>query len=183
MNKAQADGSVQLSIADREEWQAAVKANKQLPAEKRRYFILDYIKDGADLDCMVIEAPVNVYRTWIREHMASKRNRDAGKGYQILSLDAPVADSDGVETMFDTISAGGSVEESICVEMLLTDLRETLAAWKSWANDLLDIYLQGRKRSCTELMAQKYSVSSQVIRKYKRQFEDFVKKIFEGVSF
>ena len=105
MNKAQADGSVQLSVTDREEWQAVVKANKQIPAEKRRYFILDYIKDGADLDCMIIEAPVDVYRTWIREHMASKRNRDAGKAYQHFSVDAPVTDSDGVETLLDTISA------------------------------------------------------------------------------
>ena len=148
INKAQADGNVQLSIADREEWKDVVKANKKLPAEKRRYFILDYIKDGTDLDCMVIEAPVDVYRTWIREHMASKRNRDAGKGYQIFSLDAPVADSDGVETLLDTISAGGSVEECICGEMLLIDLREALAAWKPWGNDLLEIYLQGQKRTC-----------------------------------
>lgn len=183
ISKPQADGSIQLSITDREEWLAVVKANKQLPAEKRRYFILDYIKDGTDLDCMVIEAPIDVYRSWIREHMASKRNRDAGKEYEHLSMDAPVVGSDGVVTLLDTISAGNSVEESVCGEMLMAELREALAAWKPWANDLLDIYLRGKKRSCTEFMAQKYSVSPQVIRKYKRQFEDFVKNFFEGVSF
>lgn len=145
INKPQVGGTVQLSVADREEWQAVVKANKRSSAEQRRYFIFDYIKDGADLDCIVMEAPVDAYRAWIREHMASKRSRESGKGFQILSADAPVADCDGVETLLDTISAGNSVEESVCGEMLLTDLWDELATWKPWANDLLELYLHGKK--------------------------------------
>ena len=182
INKQQTDGIIRLSVADRAEWLAVVRANRELPTEQRRYFIVDYIKDGTDLDCMVMEVPADAYRVWIRGYMAEKRNREAGKGYQLLSADAPAADSDGLG-LLDTISAGCSVEEYVCGEMLLADLREALAAWKPWANDLLDVYLQGKKRSCTEFLSQKYSVSSQVIRKYKRQFENFVKKFLGSVSF
>ena len=35
----------------------------------------------------------------------------------------------------------------------------------------------------TEIMAQKYSVSSRMVRKYKKQFENFIKKFFETVPF
>ena len=55
VNKRQSDGTVRLSVADHAEWLAVVKANRELPAEQRRYFIVDYIKDGTDLDCMVTE--------------------------------------------------------------------------------------------------------------------------------
>lgn len=183
INKPQAGGSVQLSISNREEWQAVVRANKQLPSEQRRYFILDYIKDGTDLDCMVMEAPIDVYRNWIREHMTSKRNREAGKGYQFLSVDAPVADRDGLGTLLDTISADSSVEEIVCGEMVLTDLQDALAAWKPWANDLLELYLQGQKRTCSDMLAKQYGISQRMIRKYKVQFEEFVKNFFEEVPF
>ena len=182
INKRRSDGTVRLSVADRAEWLAVVKANRELPTGQRRYFIVDYIKDGTDLDCMVMEAPVDVYRVWIRGYMAEKRNRETGKGYQLLSADAPAACGDGLG-LLDTISAGCSVEEYVCGEMLLADLREALATWKPWANDLLDVYLQGKKRSCTEFLSQKYSVSPQVIRKYKRQFEDFIKNFLGSVSF
>ena len=182
INKQQTDGTVRLSVADHAEWLAVVKANRELPAEQRRYFIVDYIKDGTDLDCMVMEAPVDVYRVWIRGYMAGKRNREAGKGYQLLSADAPAADSGGFG-LLDTISAGCSVEENVCGEILLADLREALAAWKPWANDLLDIYLQGHKRTCSDVLAKRYSISQRMVRKYKVQFEDFVKKFFEAVPF
>ena len=48
---------------------------------------------------------------------------------------------------------------------------------------MLEQYLAGRKRSCSADMAEKYGVSEQVIRKYKRQFEEFIRKFFEGISF
>lgn len=183
MNKPQADGSVALSAVPYSEWAEVVKANQQLPAEQRRYFILDYIEDGSELDCMVIEAPADEYRVWIREHMASKRNREAGKNFQFLSLDAALSGNDEFETLLDYIPSANGTEE-IAYEQLLTEaLRKELAAWRPWANDLLDMYLRGKKRDCTDELAQKYAVSPQVIRKYKRQFEDFIKKYLGGVSF
>ena len=75
INKPQADGSIRLSIADREEWQAVVKVNKQVPLELQRYFIRDCIADGSDLDWMIIETTREEYLAWHREHTASARNR------------------------------------------------------------------------------------------------------------
>ena len=67
--------------------------------------------------------------------------------------------------------------------VLIDELKIRLTAWKPWAAELLAHYLAGRKKSCTAVMAEKYGVSEQVIRKYKRQFEAFVKKFLAGVSF
>ena len=75
-------------------------------------------------------------------------------------------------------------EQSIETQnQLMDELKKQLFAWKPWAVDLLAYYLAGKKKSCTAAMAKKYGVSEQVIRKYKRQFEKFVKNFFEGVSF
>ena len=71
----------------------------------------------------------------------------------------------------------------VCTPKVLPKLKKQLFAWKPWAADLLAYYLAGKKKSCTAAMAKKYGVSEQVIRKYKRQFEKFVKNFFEGVSF
>ena len=87
MNQAQPDGSVGLAVVSSAEWLDAVRQNKHLPAEQQRHFIIDYIADGDELDRMVIEAPIEEYRKWHREHMASERNRQAGKNMQKLSID------------------------------------------------------------------------------------------------
>lgn len=183
INKLQADGSVQLSIADHKEWQAVVRANKQLPAEQRRYFILDYIKDGADLDCMVIETSLEEYRDWDRSRLAEKRNRRAGQVFQQLSLDASLNDSEASGTLLDMIAAEDQVETEACDIVLMDELKKALAEWKPWASELLELYLNGQKRTCTSILAKKYGVSPQVIRKYKRQFAEFIKIFLEGVSF
>lgn len=75
------------------------------------------------------------------------------------------------------------MEAAVISEMIMDELEKQLFAWKPWAADLLAYYLAGKKKSCTAAMAKKYGVSEQVIRKYKRQFEKFVKNFFEGVSF
>lgn len=183
INKPQADGTVGLSLATCDEWINVVKTNKHLPPEQRRYFILDYIMDGDNLDRMVIEAPFPEYQTWIKEHMARKRNHKAGEKHQHLSLDAKLFDGGGTETLLDVIPAVVSAEETACGQMLAAALRQYLATWKPWANDLLDAYLRGERRTCTNKLAQKYGVSVQVIRKYKRQFEQLVKDFLAGVSF
>lgn len=183
MNKTQADGSIQLSIVTHEEWLAVVKANKQLPLERQRYFIRDYIADGSDMDWIIIETSREDYLAWHREQTASERNRTWVQTFQKLSLDAEVSIEDGTTTLHDVISDANCIEENCCSQLWVEDLRMALKGWKPWANDLLDMYLQGKGRSCTELLSKKYSVSPQVIRKYKRQLEEFVKKFFEGVSF
>ena len=66
---------------------------------------------------------------------------------------------------------------------MIDELKKTLADWKPWANDMLEMYLNGQKRACTDILARKYGVSSQIIRKYKRQFEKFIKIFWRDVSF
>lgn len=183
INKPQADGSIQLTIVDREEWRIVVKANKLLPIERRRYFILDYIKDGTDLDCMVIETSLEEYRAWDRSRPAEKQNRRAGQVFQQLSLDAPLSDSEDSGTLLELVAAEDQVEAAACDIVLMYELKKALAMWKPWANELLELYLNGQKRTCTNILAKKYDVSPQVIRKYKRQFEAFIKKFLGGVSF
>ena len=76
-----------------------------------------------------------------------------------------------------------NMEAAVIDDILMDELKKQLSNWKPWAADMLEQYLAGRKRSCSADMAEKYGVSEQVIRKYKRQFEEFIRKFFEGISF
>lgn len=183
LNKIQSDGNVRLSIATFEEWLAVVNDNKSLPATQQRFFIVDCIADGDNMDRMVMETTAEEYRKWNRDRMASARNRALGKSYQILSLDAPLQTKDVSLDLRDALSSGEQVEEQVCSTILEAELRIALTTWKPWANDMLDCYLGGERRTCTDILSAKYGVSPQVIRKYKRQFEKFVKNFLGGVSF
>jgi len=183
IKKKQEDGSVCLSVGSAAEWLAVVEANKQLPAEQRRYFILDYIADGDDLDRMVIEAPAEDYRVWHNEHMAAQRNRALGKGYKFLSLDAVKASENGPVRLSDILPSSEQLEETASCQVLMEELREKLIKWRPWGNDLLDMYLDGQKRNCSAMLAEKYGVSQRMVRKYKCQFENFVKNFLAGVPF
>lgn len=183
LNKQQPDGTVQLEIATYDEWLGLVEANKLLPPSQRRYFIRDYIADGYELDCMVIEVSRQEYCTWNREHMAAERNRSTGKKFQHLSLDVKLFSADEGESLQDSLITANLMEDMVCERMLIENLRVSLAHWKPWANGLLDLYLQGQKKSCTAALAAKYGVSQQTARKYKRQFENFIKNFLSDVSF
>lgn len=183
MNKTQADGSIQLSIVTHEEWLAVVKANKQLPLERQRYFIRDYIADGSDMDWMIIETTREDYLAWHREQAASERNRAWVQTFQKLSLDAEVSIEDGTTTLHDVIPDTNCIEENCCSQLWIEDLRRALRGWKPWANDLLDMYLQGQGRSCADVLARKYGISQRMIRKYKVQFKNFIKNFCSVVPF
>ena len=75
-------------------------------------------------------------------------------------------------TLLECLGSMEDMEAAVISEMIMDELKKQLFAWKPWAADLLAQYLAG-----------KYGVSEQVIRKYKRQFEIFVKNFFAGVSF
>ena len=182
VNQVQPDGSVCLAEATAKEWYAITHENKNLPAEQQRYFISDYIVEDHTLDRMVIEVSADYYRQWHREHIAAERNRAFENKFQHISADAELFD-DEVECVWDVIPTDALVEDTVCNRMLFQELEKRLAEWKPWANDLLRLYLQGERRTCTEILAQKYGVSSQAVRKYKRQFEEFLKKFLEVVSF
>lgn len=183
INKTLSDGTVQLSIATFEEWLAVVNANKSLPVCQQRYFIVESIVEGHDMDRIVIESTAEEYRKWNRGPMASARNRVLSKNYQVLSLDVPVRVKDTMLNLKDALKSDEDVEEQACFQMLETQLRDALTAWKPWAADMLDCYLRGKRRSCTDILSAKYRVSPQVVRKYKRQFEKFIKNFLGGVSF
>ena len=51
----QVNGVRRLVVATPAEWDAILKENRGLPAERRRYFIKDCFADGDELDCMYIE--------------------------------------------------------------------------------------------------------------------------------
>lgn len=115
--------------------------------------------------------------------MASVRNQARGKRFQHLSFETMAfqkkrASEDGVSYVPDD-----QVENLVCDKAILLELRKELAAWKPWGNDLLDLYLLGQKRVCTKILTRKYGVSPQTARKYRRQFEEYIKKYFLGVSF
>lgn len=183
INKAQPDGSIKLSVVSVSEWLDVIKENKGLPIEQRRYFIHDYIADGGNLDCIIIETSLAEYREWDKRRLTEKQNRRARQGFQHLSLDAPHSAFEGSGSLMDLVAADTQVESTVCDQLLMDELKKVLASWKPWANDLLTLYLRGKKRTCTKDLAEKYGVSPQVIRKYKRQFEGFIKKFLGGVSF
>ncbi len=183
VRKVQPDGSTCLSIATRDEWLSIVDANKALPVCKQRYFIIDCIPDGENKDCIVVESSAEEFRKWNKERMAASRNRELGKSYQTLSLDAALPVEGGLLTLSDVVGADFRVEDEVCTQLLAEELKTAIAEWRPWAEDMLLCYLRGERRTCTKFLSEKYGVSSQVIRKYKRQFERFIKKFFGGVSF
>ena len=182
INQVQPDGSTRLSDVSSAEWRSAIRENDGLPPERQRYFIRDYIADENDMDCMVIEVSASEYSQWDKERSAARRNREAGKNFRVSSLDAPSAGMDRTMARLEQLPDQTQLESKVCDSVLMEELKEALAAWRPWAADLLGLYLNGEKRACTEVLSRKYGVSPQVIRKYKRQFEDFVKKFLGGVS-
>lgn len=62
INKPQKDGKAALCAVTAAEWLAAVKANRYLPTEHRRYFIDDCIEDGKEIDRMIIEVSYAEYK-------------------------------------------------------------------------------------------------------------------------
>lgn len=175
--KEQPDGTVGLSLATREEWLEAIHQGEH------RYFIRDCIVDQGQMDCIVIETTEEEYRKWNKERMASQRNRQNRHGIQMLSLDEGIQSADGELLFRDTVEADDRTEELAIDSIQMKDLRHALAAWRPWGVEILDLYLASEQKACVPILARKYRVSPQTARKYKRQFESFLKKFLRGVSF
>lgn len=165
------------------EWYAITQKSNELLDEQKRYFIKDIIPDGDDLDVMQIEVSKKEYTAWRTQEKAKERNGQLVPEFEILSLDAEVEDAE-VTSRHECVG-----DDRVCVEetaidtILLTELRLALRRWKPWAEEMLQFYLNGEKRSCTGFIATKYQVSHQRVREYKRSFESFTKKFLAGVSF
>lgn len=58
-------------------------------------------------------------------------------------------------------------------------LRNALMSWKSWAVDLLDLYVADMKTEASYILSDKYDVSVRTVQRWKEAFEEFVKNFFE----
>jgi hypothetical protein len=172
----------ELRVATPEEWSAILEANRGLPMCQRRCFIEDTFEDCGVIDRMFIEVLYEKYRAWDAERKKNSRNREAGQDFQLLSLDYTSGDEDG-NTLTEKLAAAFDLEADVIGRSTIEEYRLALPKWKAWASELLEIYLDGNKRSCTQLLSEKYGVSEVIIRKRKRAFEKFTRKFFEDRDF
>ena len=98
--------------------------------------------------------------------------------FEHLSLDAEV-DSSEVSSLHECVAPTEKTDQPFLDKRLLPDLEKVLSAWKPWANELLHLYIEGKRRSSTAWLANYCGVSEQMARRYKKEFEVFVKKFFE----
>lgn len=169
----QVDGIRQLIAATQEEWDAIMKRNRGLPIEQRRCFIRDCFEGGDGLDCMFIEVTAAEYREWNSKNTVTQRKRKAGAIYSLLSLDAGVPET-GLESLHESVPSDFSLERLATDHLLIEELKAALRKWKPWAEELLELYLSGAKRSCTKDLCERYQVSDRAVQKRKMAFEKFV---------
>lgn len=169
----QIDGAQRLAPATRAEWDAIMKENRGLSMEQRRCFIKDCFYDEDDLDCMFIEVTTAEYRKWNRQNTALHQKRKAGAEYSFVSLDASNPGTE-LEPLRESIPSGFEVEKIATDHLLMEELKAALRKWKPWAEELLDIYLSGAKRSSTVALCEKYHLSPRAVQKRKADFEKFV---------
>ena len=172
-----------LVVVDQEEWKAIVAHNAGCPKDQRRYFIADIIVDGDEMDCMIIETTEEEHRRWCNERKPIYRNLQAQKLIKFLSIDATFDTGTEENSLLAFLPSEtneiGNVQSDIAMEQLRVALRE----WRPWAEDMLDFYLSGDKRTCSSFFALRYGISERQVRTYKKQFEDFVKKFLLCLPF
>ena len=154
--------------------------NQRVTSGKRRYFIKDCFGDRSELDCIYIEVAAAEYREWNRKNTAAQWKRKAGLLYSHLSLDAGVPGTD-IESLHESVPTEFNLEGLAADHILIEELKSALCKWKPWAEELLDIYLSGAKRSCTTGLCQKYQLSDRAVQKRKAAFEKFVLDFFEKI--
>ena len=165
----QISGAQQLVAATQEEWNAILEENRCLPSEQRRRFIKDCFEDGNELDCMYIEVSTTEHREWNSRNTISQQKRKIGMHYAHLSLDSGAPDT-GMKSLHESVSSAFNLEDFVTDQILLEELRQALQLWKPWAEELLELYMAGDKRSCTNRLCEKYQLSDQAVRKRKKSF-------------
>lgn len=169
----QVNGVQQLVAATQEEWNTILKENKRLPLENRRRFMMDCIEDGAELDCMYIEVSASEHRDWNSKNTVNQRKRKIGTLYTHLSLDASIADTD-YDSLHECVPSDFDLERIAMDRVLIRELKLALKAWKPWAEELLELYMAGAKRTCNAKLCKKYRLTDRAVRKRKEAFEKFV---------
>lgn len=178
IKKETENGNSSLAEASKEEWLEITKQNENLPKEQQRFFIRDVIVDGSDIDVMIIETSEERYKEWSKDRLIEKRNYAARKEFEILSLDAPIPEGDDL-ILADELVDSQKSQNAYLFTVLLSELRESLSKWRPWGESLLDMYLNGERRSCTTKLSQICGVSLQTARRYKREFELYLRTFCE----
>lgn len=169
----QINGLRQLAVASQQEWDVVLKENRQLPPAQRRRFMKDCIADGAELDCMYIEVSAEEHRQWNSKNTVCQRSRQAGKSFVVQSLDANDPDNE-MEPLYRSIPSNFDLEQMMGDKVLFDQLRKALREWKPWGEELLDLYMAGKKRSCSLTFCEKYHIKERTARKCKESFEKFI---------
>lgn len=167
-----------LMEATQEEWSAILRSNKGLPMCQRRCFIEDCFEDCGVIDRMFIEVSYEAYMEWHREDALRRINGKLKGECQHLSIDCPLKGSEG-EALIDTLSAEFDLEGSVIDEMLLEKLKTQLANWKPWALELLEFYLDGKKKNCAKVLGERYGITVMAMSKRKKLFDEYLKNFFD----
>ena len=173
------DGVRQLVVATKKEWEAILEANKGLPTAERRLFEENTIKDGKEEDRMFIEVSYEDYQKWNREDTAKKKKRIYENKFEIISLDTTLVADPEDDSMHEALPSPFDLERFSSDRVLLEQLTAALKAWKPWAPELLQIYLDGKQHSCTLELCRKYNLKERAVRYRKAQFEEFVKNFLK----
>ena len=80
----------------------------------------------------------------------------------------------GLESLHESIPSAFNLEGLATDNLLIEELKAALRKWKPWAEELLELYLSGAKRSCTSGLCEKYKLSDRAVQKRKAAFEKFV---------
>ena len=80
----------------------------------------------------------------------------------------------GIESLHESIPADFSLERLTTDHILMEELKAALRKWKPWAEELLELYLSGAQRSCTNGLCEKYQLTDRAVQKRKTAFEKFV---------
>ena len=172
--KAVDSGESKLIEVSGKEWYGTVSANHSDPNAQQRYFICDTIIDGECKDRIFMEVTEAECKQWKLKQQSTRRWLDGKKEVTILSLDSPTEEEN--ITLEDTLKTDCRLDDFYITKVLLSELRKEVVKWKPWAGELLEMYLKGQKRASTAWLAEQRGVSVQMARRYRKDFEEIVKK-------
>lgn len=176
-NENDIDGNTKLVEISAKKWHTIIKEQDDMSFDKRRHFMYDIIVESDWVDCLIIELTVDQWRAWNNEERARRRNRKYKRLYQMLSLDYVIDEQTGA-TLISHGIAGDGCEDDIIFKCVIQDLKSELVRWQPWAVTILECYLTNNDVHCTGIIAEKYGVTMRTARRYKKQFEEFVREFF-----
>ncbi len=165
-----------LRVATAEEWTEILNENRKKERTQRRFFICDIIRDGLEKDQMFIETTKEENDKWHTQCVLAARKRKAEKKYKTISLDQliPGTDYNFEEEAVDDFDLARIIDNE--VDMCL--LRTKLEKWRPWAVEMMELYLDGKKKDVTVIFSKRYKTSTRTVQRWKEQFDTYVKNYF-----